>query len=235
MTSVLYAIQARSGSKRLPGKSLALIEDAVLIDHVIGAAKLSASYFNARKTNFDINVNVALLIPTNDPIKDEMSGCCFIFEGPEDNVLERFKIASRQLMPDYVVRITGDCPLIIPTIISKHVLSAIENGLDYCSNSFDDMRTFPDGYDCEVMSKKMMEWLFENAKSREEKEHVTILAKTNPPVWGKYGVILGHNDFSHIKISVDTKEELDLVRANKQAMSEKLVRAKNRNYRIFRF
>lgn len=234
ITNVLYCIQARSSSKRLPGKSLELIEDTTMIDMVLGAACMSAGYINNRKEILDFHVSVALLIPYDDPIKEALDGSAFIIEGPEHNVLERFKIATKQLNPDYVVRITGDCPLIVPTIITKHILSAAGKDLDYCSNSFDDMRTFPDGYDCEVISRRLMEWLFENAETKEEKEHVTILAKSRPPAWGKYGVILGHNDFSNIKISVDTKEELELVRANKGAISDKIERAKNKKYFIFR-
>lgn len=205
-----------------------------MVDHVLGAAKLSAGYINYRKETVGINVSVALLIPFGDPIKEEMEGSAFIIEGPEENVLERFRLATKQLNPDYVVRITADCPLIIPTIITRHVTAAVQKGLDYCSNSFDELRTFPDGYDCEVISRRLMDWLFINAQTREEKEHVTILAKSNPPPWAKYGVIIGHNDFSNIKISVDTKDELELVRANKASITDKIERAKKRNYLIFR-
>lgn len=205
-----------------------------MVEHVLVAAKQCAAFLNNKKEQTQIQANVCLLIPNDDPIKEAMAGT-MIIEGPEDNVLERFRLAQRQFNSDYMVRLTGDCPLIVPTLITKHIFTAVIKGLDYCSNSFDDLRSFPDGYDCEVMSKRCMEWLFENASSREEKEHVTLLAKTNPQTWLKYGVILGHNDLSFVKISVDTKEELDLVRKNKADMNQKLETAKNKKYQIFRF
>lgn len=235
MKHVVIGLQARSGSKRLPGKSLEYIEDLTMIEWVLSAAKMSASFINYKKEQHQIQVSVCLLIPFDDPIKEAMEGSAFIIEGPEDNVLERYRLAAKQLNPDYMVRLTGDCPLLIPTLITKHISAAVSKDLDYCSNSFDEMRTMPDGYDCEVISRRLMEWLFSNATSREEKEHVTILAKSNPPTWAKYGAVIGHNDFSHIKFSVDTKEELEFVRANKAAVMSKVDIAKSRRYSIFRF
>lgn len=235
MTHVAIGVQARSGSKRLPGKSLALIEDSTMVDLVVSCARQSAKFLNQRQDKLGLKVDYCLLIPNDDPIKEVMDEASMIIEGPEDNVLERYRLMTRKLNPDYVVRITGDCPLLIPSLISKHILTAVHEKLDYCSNSFDEMRTMPDGYDCEVMSRRLMEWLFENAETREEKEHVTIMAKTSPPPWLKSGVIIGHNDFSHIKFSVDTKEELDFVRTNKAMVSAKLDIAKRKNFSIVRF
>lgn len=235
MINVVIGIQARSGSKRLPGKSLEYIEDMTMIDWVLSAAKQSASFINYKSEDHGIKVSACVLIPYEDPIKEALDGSAFIIEGPEDNVLERYRLASRQLNPDYMVRLTGDCALIIPTLITKHIFSAVQKQLDYCSNSFDDMRTMPDGYDVEVISRRLMEYLFDNARTKEEKEHVTILAKSSPPSWGRYGAIIGHNDFSHIKFSVDTKEELEFVRANKAAVTSKFEEAKRKKYFIFRF
>jgi spore coat polysaccharide biosynthesis protein SpsF (cytidylyltransferase family) len=231
----MIGIQARSGSKRLPGKSLEYIEDLSMIDWCLAASKMSAGFINYKKDTLGLQISVCLLIPNEDPIKESMIGQSFIIEGPEDNVLERYRLATKQLNPDYIVRLTGDCPLLPPTLITKHILSAVQKELDYCSNTFDEMRSMPDGYDVEVISRRLMEWLFTAAQTREEKEHVTILAKSAPPPWAKYGVIIGHNDFSNIKFSVDTKEELEFVRANKASISQKIERAKSRKYLIFRF
>jgi spore coat polysaccharide biosynthesis protein SpsF len=235
MINVLVAIQARSGSKRLPKKCLEFIDEITMVDHVVGAAKMSAGFINYKKDTLGLQISVSLLIPHEDPIKESMIGQCFIVEGPEENVLERFRLATKQFNPDYVVRLTADCPLLIPTLITKHILSAVQKELDYCSNTFDEMRSMPDGYDVEVISRRLMEWLFTAAQTREEKEHVTILAKSAPPPWAKYGVIIGHNDFSNIKFSVDTKEELEFVRANKASISQKIERAKSKKMLIFRF
>ncbi len=234
MAQVLICIQARSGSKRLPGKSLKAIDDKMMVEHVIDAVKSSASHINKSSGSTGVSANYACLIPTGDALKRELSGS-FTIEGPEDDVLARFKLAFDMFNPDFVVRVTGDCPVIKPTIINKHINSAVSFNLDYCSNSYDDLRTFPDGFDTEVISARGMRWLFEHASTAFDKEHVTTLIKREPPEGFKFGVVLGYEDFSHIKVSVDTKEELDFVRSLHRSLKNKCALARMKDYAVFRF
>lgn len=234
MTEVMIGVQARSGSKRLPGKSLEIIDDAIMVEHVLNAAKSSAYYFNNRRSEYGLNVTSCLLIPIDDPLKEELAGS-FIVEGSEDNVLSRYAAAAQKYNAEYIVRVTGDCPLLLPTIITKHIISSINYKLDYCSNSFDELRTYIDGYDVEVLSRRMLNWLSANAESRHDKEHVTTLCKRQAPPWAKFGVLIGHLDLSHVKLSVDTKDELDAVRKNKESLKSKLDLAKEKGMQIFRF
>lgn len=234
MTHVLICIQARSGSKRLPGKALKVIDDRTMVEHVIEAAKSSVNHLNKGTNYTGIHADYVCLIPTGDVLKRELSAHPVI-EGPEDDVLTRFDLAAQSSNPDFIVRITGDCPLIIPTIINKHVTSAVSLGLDYVSNSFDDLRTFVDGYDCEVLSVRALDWLVDNALTPYDREHVTTLIKREPPEWVKFGVVLGYTDLSDVKLSVDTIDELMLVREKKKALTEKCKKARMRDYAVFRF
>lgn len=233
MINVLICIQARSGSKRLPGKSLSLIEDITMVGHVFSAAQCAARFLQNSKEN-KIYASVALLIPRNDPIKDEFTGRVII-EGDEDDVLSRFETAFKEYHPDYMVRLTADCPLLQPTIISKCVFSAIKNDLDYFSNSFDDMRTYIDGFDVEVFSKRAAEWLFANAISAGDREHCTPHIKKRPPEWARLGVLIGHVDLGDVKLSVDTSDELERVRKLKKSLNDKLSLAREKNYAVYRF
>ena len=232
--SVLIAVQARSGSKRLPGKSLRLIDDATMISHVFNTAKLSASFVNRSSGATSISAQCCLVIPKNDPIKEHFDSDVIV-EGPEDDVLERYRLAVNLYRPDYLVRITGDCPLIIPTIITKHIVSAVGMQLDYCSNAFEDMRTFVDGYDCEVISASAFEYVVAGAKSAEDKEHVTTYLRRERPRWAKFGVVMGHIDISDIKLSVDTIEDFNEVVRRKKSLDAKNALAQEKGYAIFRF
>lgn len=234
MIEVLIGVQARSTSKRLPGKSLEIIDETVMVDHVLTATKLCANYFNNRKQQFNISVTAALLVPFGDPIKEAMAGN-LIIEGPEDDVLTRYKYAVQRFMPDYICRVTGDCPMILPTILTKHIIAAADSDLDYCSNSYDETRTYIDGMDTEIISRKLFDWVDQNATSKSHREHCTTLIKEAPPKWAKFGVVIGHVDLSDIKLSVDTKEELEAVRKNKESIKAKIELAKSKNYSIFRF
>jgi spore coat polysaccharide biosynthesis protein SpsF (cytidylyltransferase family) len=232
--SVLIAVQARSGSKRLPGKSLRLIDDATMISHVFNTAKLSASFVNRASGQTSISAQCCLVIPKEDTIKEHFEPDVIV-EGPEDDVLERYRLAFDLYRPDYLVRITGDCPLIIPTIITKHIVSAVGLGLDYCSNAFEDLRTFVDGYDCEVISAKAFDHILQGAKTPFDKEHVTTFLRREKPRWAKFGVVLGHIDLSDIKLSVDTIEDFNEVVRRKKELDKKYDLAQERGYALFRF
>lgn len=205
-----------------------------MVECVLDAAQYTAANLNKATPFTGMSTNVALLIPTGDPIK-KLSPGCYVVEGPEEDVLARYEIAYKHYFPDFLVRITGDCPLITPQIIKKHITSAVMHGLDYCSNSIDDFRTYVDGYDCEILSARAMKWLFENATSPYDREHVTTALKASPPAWAKFGVVISALDLSHLKFSVDTQAEFDVVKGNKATLEKKTRSARNKGYAVFRF
>lgn len=216
--AVVIGIQARSTSTRLPGKSHAVISGERLLDRVLGACKRSATAMNKIP---GVTARVALAVPKGDPIAREWAGSCSIIEGPEFDVLARYMLLMKSLSPDYLVRITGDCPLIPPHVISGHVNLAIKNTYDYISNVDERWRTTIDGVDCEVISARMMEWLNDIATRPEDREHVTTLARRCPPEWAKIATTITSFDMSRHKLSVDTPEDLEVVRAAFEAANEK--------------
>lgn len=227
-TTVLIGIQARSTSRRLPGKCFEMLGDKRLLDHVIDAAKGAANYTNRHTAKSGVLVKVSLLIPFGDPIETEFNRRCNIMHGPENDVLARYKSAADFHEADYVVRVTGDCPLIPPYIIAKHIKLAVMNEYDYVSNSDENSRTSLDGIDCEVMSKKFLNHMHEHAKDPSDREHVTSMGRREPPVWAKLGCVTGFFDQSNIKLSVDTKEDLERVRAEHESLKKRLSDAERR-------
>lgn len=211
--SVVIAIQARSGSSRFPRKAFELIDGKPVLRHVIDAADRCAFYMNRHTFRSKIQVSYAVLCPYKDEIKHTFNSRAMVIEGPEDDVLLRYRIAMERLKADYVVRITGDCPLIPPYLITKHIKVAVANGYDYCSNVDENCRTAIDGHDVEVMSRRALEWADENAKDPAQREHVTLaLRQGGLPEDFKIGHVLGHLDQSHIKLSIDTPDDLERVR-----------------------
>ncbi len=225
LISVLIGIQARSTSTRLPKKCFEPLGNKRLLDHVIDACDRSAKYSNMSTHRSNYTTAVALLIPYYDVIKTAFSSKIEIIEGPEYDVLTRFGIAQKKYNADYICRITGDCPLIPPYVISKHISLAVHEKYDYLSNVDEQARLSLDGIDCEVMSKKMLEWLDQNSKDPFHREHVTILARETPPDWAKRGFTASFFDLSKIKLSVDTKEDLDRVREEYDRVGKKLKKA----------
>lgn len=221
MTKVLIGIQARSTSERLPRKHHEFIGGKRLLSHVISACNSSRNYVNSRKED-DI-ASVYVLTPTDDPIGLDFADECRMFYGSEFDVLSRYAKCARELEATHVVRITGDCPLIPPFLISKVILLGLSAGYDYLSNVDERCRSSIDGTDAEFISIRLLDWLDQNSQDR---EHVTTLARSAPPKWAKCGFIGQFFDLSDVKLSVDTEEDLARVRKSYSRTIEKFHKAR---------
>ena len=233
MTKVIIGIQARSTSERLPGKSQMRISGRTLTDWVIKRCKGSASYINNSKKS-DLRAEVVLLVPEGDPLKEVHEESITVLTGPEHDVLSRYMSLYKYADPDYVVRITGDCPLIPHFLITKHIVSAANYKYDYVSNADEEFRTHPDGWDCEVISRRLMHWLHVNAVTPPHREHVTSLIKERRPDWSRVANVVGYVDSSQLKISVDTEEDLEFVRMYQEILERKIKRAQEKGDGFFR-
>lgn len=132
---------------------------------------------------------------------------CRTMSGPEQDVLTRYEKMVLKQKPDYIVRLTGDCPLLPPPVIVKAINIAVKNDCDFVTNAFPKYRTFFDGADCEVMSRDAFNWLNENAVL-EDREHVTSLLYKEQPDWCKMAHLFSNMDLTHTKLSIDTPEDL---------------------------
>lgn len=235
-SKVTIGIQARSTSKRLPNKVMERLGSKSILKHVLDACFGASNYINNMSTK-GITCDVALCIPVGDEIKTRSWGSVKIVEGPEDNVLERYHILLNECMPDYVVRITADCPLIPSFVISKIITIAVMNRYDYVSNVDEQCRTSIDGFDCEVMSSRILRYAYENAKSPKDLEHVTTYIRSYFPTWGRKAVVINFMDQSHMKLSVDTTEDLERVRGEVEKIETALSRAHSQFGRenVYRF
>jgi spore coat polysaccharide biosynthesis protein SpsF len=210
---VLIGIQARSTSSRFPRKVFEKIGKQTMLQHVIVHCKRAVEYLNTA-VRTPVDAQIVLLVPVGDEIvKLSERLDVEVMEGPESDVLTRYTAAAQAKQADFIVRITADCPLIPPFLISKHVLLAIEKGYDYVSNVFEESRTAPDGFDCEVLSSKALAYLDRYAVTSEYREHVTLMMRREPPKDARIGCVVSFLDLADVKLSVDTPEDLERVRA----------------------
>jgi spore coat polysaccharide biosynthesis protein SpsF (cytidylyltransferase family) len=177
-------IQARDGSKRLPKKIYADIGGRPMMWHVQQRAN-------------EVGIASGLIFP-------EDFGC------DENDVLARYYLAAKGNALDAVMRVTGDCPLLDPNACQR-VLQAFQTGLyDYVAN--DIYKTYPDGLGCEVFSFAALEYAHQNATKPYDREHVTPFLKSHKEIT-KLNLRCPINGLSDLKLSVDTQEDLDFVRA----------------------
>lgn len=225
---VSIGIQARSTSTRLPNKIAKMLKGKMVIDHVIDACGNAASYINRYSYTNHTTCSIYVLIPKDDPIKRSLGveeGS--IIEGSESDVLSRYIAMAKESKANYIVRVTGDCPLIPPFLIFKCINVAIKNGFDYFSNvgdlGPDSLRTSIDGHDVEVISARALEWANLHAKTPFHREHVTtVLREENVPDSIRRGVLIGHNDHSGTKLSIDTEEDFKRVEEELEKLQKKI-------------
>lgn len=227
MKRVCVGIQARSTSARFPGKVFEQIAGKEMLRHVVDAVDKCAFYLNRNSHRSGVEVSHVILCPRGDPIKQKYETRTMVLEGPEDDVLTRYYVMANRLSADYIVRITADCPLIPPYLITKHIKVAIANEYDYCSNVDEAYRTAIDGYDVEVMSRRALEWAHENAKEPGDREHVTKIMRTKAFKDSfKCGIVVNFLNQAHIKLSVDTVDDLEAVRVENERVAKNLERAR---------
>ena len=191
-------------SSRLPGKVMKEINGKPIISIIVNSLK---------KSQYITKIVVATSNNPNDDIlvehlkKNEIE----YFRGSENDALSRFYFAAKKENPDFIVRITGDCPLIEPEIVDQVIENTIIKKLDYGSNV--EPRTFPRGYDTEVFTFNALEKMFQEAKDPLEKEHVTLFISNNVDLFHIEGIVAPlEKQHSEWRICVDTKEDFELVK-----------------------
>ena len=197
----LVILQARMSSRRLPGKVLLILNDKPMIYWQIKRI-LRAKSITKLVVAISEHPSDDILANYLDEIAQEY------IRGPLDNVLERFIQANKLYNPQNIVRITGDCPFVMPEIIDSVVSLFNETKFDYVSNVVD--LTFPDGLDVEVFKANILEKLTNYPLSSVEKEHVTlgILNRKDDFIIGNYS---NSKNLSHYRWTVDTAEDFNFV------------------------
>jgi spore coat polysaccharide biosynthesis protein SpsF len=196
-------IQARMGSKRLPGKVMLKIDKKNPVIHYTLEQIKHCKYLD--------DIAVATTNLKEDDVIAEFGKNYGInlFRGNSTDVLDRYYECAKKFSYSKIVRITSDNPLIDPLIIDKIIKKFISNKFDYVSNTIE--RTFPYGTEVEIFSFSALEKAWKNSKNDYEREHVT------PYIYDKYNQFKisnfsFHTNLSRLRWTLDTKEDLKMIK-----------------------
>ena len=206
---VIAITQARMTSSRLPGKILMEIEGKSLLEIHLGRISKCSKLNDIVLATTDLQ--------TDDVTEKLGKDLGYkVFRGSENDVLDRFYQTAISLdnKPDYIVRLTADCPLIDSELVDEIIEYTIRKDLDYCSNCLDPK--YPDGQDVEVFKFESLQKAWEKAKLPSEREHVT------PYIWKNSSFMSGSlfksenysdysEDYSHIRMTVDEDKDFQVV------------------------
>ncbi len=199
-------IQARMNSSRLPGKVLLDLEGEPMLVRVVERARRAKS------------VHAVTIATTTDPSDDPIEALCQargypVYRGSEFDVLDRFYQTARRAQAEVIVRLTADCPVIDPEVMDQVVEAFLKSGVDFACNRLPPPwpRTWPIGLDTEVCSFAGLERAWKEAKLPYEREHVMPYFYDQE---GRFKVlVVDHQpDYGHLRWTVDTAEDLALLR-----------------------
>ncbi len=164
-------LQARLGSKRLPGKVLKKINGKTILEYTIKRLK---------KTKLSKNIIIATTKRDEDQkiIKVAKKTNCHTFRGSTNNVLNRYYKAAVYYKVKNIVRICSDSPLIDPKIINKVYFFYLKNNYDYVSNKI--FPSYPIGMGVEIVNFESLKKANKLTKNSHEKEHVTAYIYKRP-------------------------------------------------------
>ncbi len=189
------------GSTRLPRKVLMDVEGISVLEHVVRRVK---------NCTLISDVIVATTIAENDLaiVKLCAEKGFRVFCGSEDDVLDRFYQIAKLLLPEHIVRITADCPLMDALVIDKVIEKHLLEHADYTSNTM--VERYPDGEDVEVFTYKSLERSWKDADLVSEREHVTPYIRTHKEVF-KQASVEYEIDVSSKRWTLDNQEDYEFI------------------------
>lgn len=201
--NIVAIIQARMGSSRLPGKVLLELGGETVLGRVVRRLRRSRQISNIVVATTTEPADEAIVAEC-----DRLQVLCFC--GSERDVLDRYDQAAHANAAEAVVRVTSDCPLIDPELVDKTVELFRDEHADYASNVFP--RTYPRGLDTEVFTFDALGRAWREAREPHQREHVTPYLYEHPRIF-KLVSLSGAADYSHYRWTLDTREDLELLRA----------------------
>jgi len=199
------------GSSRLPGKVLKPILNKPVLWHIVNRLR------NVKKIN-------EVVVATSDQANDgQIEKFCTsenitCFRGSEDDVLDRFYKAAAFFNATTLIRITGDCPLIDPDLISQLIAYFFDNNFDYCGiaagagvavDGFEGR--YPDGLDGEIFIMSALTVAWQEGQGQLYREHVTPFIWKQPDRF-KLGTLKSEDkDYSDLRWTLDNEEDYLLI------------------------
>lgn len=194
---MIAIIQARVGSKRLPGKVLKKLNNLTILERVINQVKSSFSKKN-------------IIVATSSNKKD--SAICRIcrknkikyYRGDLNNVAKRYFEVLNNFNTDSFLRVCADSPFIDPILINRFKKIYYKKKPDFLTNVLP--RSFPKGQSIEIFNSNFYISNFYKIKKKKDKEHVTTYFYSNKKKF-KFINIQNNYNFSKLSMCIDYPDD----------------------------
>ena len=206
-------VQARMGSSRLPGKVMKTVAGQRVIDLLLRRLRQAQTV--------DEIVLATTEMPVDDPLASHVAGQGIrVVRGSENDVLQRYLKAVDDSGATTVIRITGDCPFVMPALVDELVgaFHARAGSIDYLSNI--NPPSYPDGLDIEVFTADSLRRAGRDAYDCYDREHVTPFLRREDGI--RREVLRSDRDLSALRLTVDEPGDLVVVEGVLSALTPDL-------------
>lgn len=205
---IVAVLQARVSSSRLPGK---------VLKPILGVPMLARQIERIKRAS---RIDRLVVATSAEPADTGIASLCEAISTPchrgsLNDVLDRCHEAVVPYRPNYVVRLTGDCPLADWTVIDQTIQFCLAGDFDYASNTL--RPTWPDGLDVEVARFRALEEAWREAELPSEREHVTPFIHKRPDRF-RLGSLEQEPDLSSLRWTVDEPADFSFVSAVYEAL-----------------
>lgn len=199
----IIIIQGHMGSTRLPGKIMKKICDKEVLLHV---------YNRCKKVE---NVDKVIIATSTNKENDDIEQFCKknnieCFRGAESDVLDRYYECAKAYNPEYVVRVTSDCPLLEPKLIEYWLENAMKDKIEFVEEE----KEIFTGFGVDLFSFGALMKMKEKATEDKQKEHVVGYYYDHKEEFFDNKYPLPDNLkylYRDYRITLDTQEDFELI------------------------
>lgn len=211
--NILVIIQARIGSTRLPGKVLKQLGQRDVLSYVVERCR-------------KIEGIQEVVVATSDLAQDDaIAEWCqekpvAYYRGSEQNVLSRFIEAAKPYQPDYIMRVTSDCPFVDYEMATDMVKQLNEHPAEI----IDITKALPRGLAVELISYAALQRIVNCELAERHREHVTYYAYEYKEQFTRLSYEPPHSiQHEALRVTLDTDEDYALCNAIANHFNDLLV------------
>jgi spore coat polysaccharide biosynthesis protein SpsF len=193
------------GSSRLPGKALA---------DICGVPALGRLVRRLRTCRSVDGIVLATSTAPGDDVLEKWARAndVAVFRGSEDDVLARVVGAQRAAGSDIVAEVTGDCPLLDPSVIDLGVETFFVNDCHVVTNAR--VPSYPQGADVQVYRLSDLAQVADSIVDPAVREHVSLYFYENPDKYRIIHLVAPRDCYDpKRRLQLDYPEDLEFIRA----------------------
>lgn len=205
-TEVVVILQARTGSTRLPNKVLRCLAGRPMLSHCIQRLKRIGDGYHVIVATSTLNRDYTL-----EKLAIKEGVLCY--RGGEKDVLDRYYHAAKSAGAKFVIRATGDNPLVCPEEAKRVVECITSQKVDYVTGIEEvEGLKLPTGVGVEAFTFKALERSWLEGNKEHHREHVNEYILENPGIFSIVRLsCMPQNSCPELSLTIDTNDDFEFI------------------------